>query len=77
MSLWTTATFIASISPAVSFSARNCSPGDLVLCSVKKGKPELRKKVLKGVVIRQKKARQPRGGNKRLMYHCDTSSITG
>lgn len=25
----------------------NCSPGDLVLCSVKKGKPELRKKVLK------------------------------
>lgn len=34
---------------------RNCSPGDLVLCSVKKGKPELRKKVLKGVVIRQKK----------------------
>jgi len=27
-----------------------------VLCSVKKGKPELRKKMLKGVVIRQKKA---------------------
>ena len=29
----------------------NCSPGDLVLCSVKKGKPELRKKVLKGVLV--------------------------
>ena len=25
----------------------NCSPGDLVLCSVKKGKPELRKKALR------------------------------
>merc|ERR1711865_604000 len=33
-----------------------CSVGDMVLCTVKKGKPELRKKVLKGVVIRQKKA---------------------
>mmetsp|Transcript_97976 Transcript_97976/g.210133 ORF Transcript_97976/g.210133 Transcript_97976/m.210133 type:complete len:116 (+) Transcript_97976:2-349(+) len=31
-------------------------PGDMCLCSVKKGKPELRKKVLKGVIIRQKKA---------------------
>eukprot|EP00435_Cladocopium_sp_Y103_P016655 s3076_g4.t1 len=40
----------------------NCSPGDLVLCSVKKGKPELRKKVLKGVVIRQKKAWRRREG---------------
>mmetsp|Transcript_101259 Transcript_101259/g.179916 ORF Transcript_101259/g.179916 Transcript_101259/m.179916 type:complete len:139 (-) Transcript_101259:52-468(-) len=40
----------------------NCSPGDLVLCSVKKGKPELRKKMLKGVVIRQKKAWRRREG---------------
>lgn len=32
-----------------------CSPGDMVLATVKKGKPELRKKVLKAVVIRQKK----------------------
>jgi len=31
-------------------------PGDMILCSVKKGKPELRKKMLKGVVIRQKKS---------------------
>merc|ERR1719436_403284 len=27
----------------------NCGPGDMVLCTCKKGKPELRKKVLKGV----------------------------
>eukprot|EP00440_Ansanella_granifera_P022392 gb/GFBE01024321.1/.p1 GENE.gb/GFBE01024321.1/~~gb/GFBE01024321.1/.p1 ORF type:complete len:175 (+),score=54.40 gb/GFBE01024321.1/:1-525(+) len=40
----------------------NCSPGDLVLCSCKKGKPELRKKVMKGVVIRQKKAWRRREG---------------
>merc|ERR1719393_701814 len=32
-----------------------CSPGDMVLATVKKGKPELRKKVLKAVVIRQRK----------------------
>jgi large subunit ribosomal protein L23e len=30
--------------------------GDMVMCSVKKGKPELRKKVLPGVVVRQRKA---------------------
>merc|ERR1719334_2515383 len=29
----------------------NCGPGDMVLCTCKKGKPELRKKVLKGVFI--------------------------
>lgn len=31
------------------------SPGDVVVCSVKKGKPDLRKKVVCAVVIRQKK----------------------
>eukprot|EP00188_Purpureofilum_apyrenoidigerum_P001549 Plantae.Rhodophyta-Purpureofilum_apyrenoidigerum.ctg18660.p2 GENE.Plantae.Rhodophyta-Purpureofilum_apyrenoidigerum.ctg18660~~Plantae.Rhodophyta-Purpureofilum_apyrenoidigerum.ctg18660.p2 ORF type:complete len:141 (-),score=23.98 Plantae.Rhodophyta-Purpureofilum_apyrenoidigerum.ctg18660:85-507(-) len=30
-------------------------PGDMVLATVKKGKPELRKKVLQAVIIRQKK----------------------
>merc|ERR1711972_638245 len=39
-----------------------CGPGDMVLCTCKKGKPELRKKVLKGVVIRQKKAWRRREG---------------
>jgi len=32
-----------------------CAPGDMVMATVKKGKPELRKKVLKAVVVRQKK----------------------
>ena len=32
------------------------SVGDMCLVSVKKGKPELRKKVLQGVVIRQRRA---------------------
>merc|ERR1719335_1240848 len=40
----------------------NGGPGDMVLCTVKKGKPELRKKVLKGVIIRQKKAWRRREG---------------
>ncbi len=30
--------------------------GDMIMCSVKKGKPELRKKMLIGVVVRQRKA---------------------
>eukprot|EP00694_Reclinomonas_americana_P002377 EC787793.1.p1 GENE.EC787793.1~~EC787793.1.p1 ORF type:complete len:141 (+),score=41.51 EC787793.1:27-449(+) len=32
------------------------SPGDMIVCSVKKGKPDLRKKVMLGVVIRQRKS---------------------
>mmetsp|Transcript_21869 Transcript_21869/g.59742 ORF Transcript_21869/g.59742 Transcript_21869/m.59742 type:complete len:116 (-) Transcript_21869:56-403(-) len=39
-----------------------CGPGDMVLCTCKKGKPELRKKVLKGVVIRQKKCWRRKDG---------------
>mmetsp|Transcript_3485 Transcript_3485/g.9545 ORF Transcript_3485/g.9545 Transcript_3485/m.9545 type:complete len:141 (+) Transcript_3485:88-510(+) len=34
----------------------SASVGDMFLASVKKGKPELRKKVMQAVVIRQKKA---------------------
>uniref|UniRef100_A0A7S2KCN3 60S ribosomal protein L23 n=1 Tax=Leptocylindrus danicus TaxID=163516 RepID=A0A7S2KCN3_9STRA len=30
--------------------------GDMIMCSVKKGKPELRKKVLPGVIVRQRKS---------------------
>ena len=38
------------------------SVGDMFLCSVKKGKPELRKKVMPAVIIRQRKAiRRPEG----------------
>ena len=40
----------------------SAGPGDMVLCTCKKGKPELRKKVLRGVVIRQKKAWRRREG---------------
>ena len=32
------------------------SAGDMVMCSIKKGKPELRKKVLPGIVVRQRKS---------------------
>merc|ERR1711918_79684 len=32
------------------------APGDLVMATVKKGKPELRKKVVPAVIIRQRKA---------------------
>jgi len=38
------------------------APGDVVVCSVKKGKPDLRKKVVKCVVIRQKKIYKRKDG---------------
>ena len=38
------------------------SVGDMFLCSVRKGKPELRKKVMPAVIVRQRKAiRRPEG----------------
>ena len=39
------------------------SVGDMFLCSVKKGKPELRKKVLQAVIIRQRKGIRRREGH--------------
>ena len=39
------------------------SVGDMFLCSVKKGKPQLRKKVLQAVIIRQRKAIRRREGH--------------
>merc|ERR1712078_881229 len=38
------------------------SVGDMIVCSVKKGKPELRKKVLLGIIIRQKKSWRRKDG---------------
>jgi large subunit ribosomal protein L23e len=38
------------------------SVGDMFLCSVKKGKPDLRKKVMPAVIIRQRKAYRRREG---------------
>ena len=43
------------------------SPGGMVLVSCKKGEPELRKKVLRGVVIRQRKAWRRKEGS-RIIY---------
>ena len=47
------------------------SIGDMVLCSVKKGKPELRKKVLQAVVIRQRKAWRRRDG---VYIYCEDNA---
>jgi large subunit ribosomal protein L23e len=41
----------------------SASVGDMVLCSVRKGKPDLRKKVLYAVVVRQRKSWRRREGH--------------
>ena len=40
-----------------------CGVGDLVLASVKKGKPDMRKQVVFAVIVRQKKEYRRRDGN--------------
>lgn len=40
----------------------SAAPGDVVVCSVKKGKPDLRKKIVFCVLIRQKKIWKRRDG---------------
>ena len=45
----------------------------MFLCSVKKGKPELRKKVLQGVIIRQRKAIRRREGH--FLYFEDNAAV--
>uniref|UniRef100_A0A915IAZ5 Large ribosomal subunit protein uL14 n=1 Tax=Romanomermis culicivorax TaxID=13658 RepID=A0A915IAZ5_ROMCU len=47
--------------------------GDMIVCSVKKGKPELRKKVMQGVVIRQRKAFRRRDGT--FIYFEDNAGV--
>ena len=47
--------------------------GDMIMCSVKKGKPELRKKVLQAVVIRQRKAWRRRDGV--FLYFEDNAGV--
>lgn len=39
------------------------SPGDMVMASIKKGKPELRKKVMPAIVVRQRKQFRRKDGN--------------
>merc|ERR1711933_284283 len=48
-------------------------PGDMVLCTCKKGKQELRKKVLKGVIIRQRKQWRRREGI--FIYFGDNAGV--
>ena len=45
----------ATAEPAAPVSGA-ASSGDMVMCSVKKGKPELRKKVMPGIIVRQRKS---------------------
>merc|ERR1712238_598861 len=49
------------------------SVGDMFLASVKKGKPELRKKVLQAVIIRQRKAYRRREGY--FLYFEDNAAV--
>lgn len=47
--------------------------GDMFVCSVKKGKPELRKKVLQAVVIRQRKLFRRKDGT--FIYFEDNAGV--
>ncbi|XP_055327490.1 60S ribosomal protein L23 [Paramacrobiotus metropolitanus] len=47
--------------------------GDMIICTVKKGKPELRKKVMQGVVIRQRKAFRRKDGM--FIYFEDNAGV--
>merc|ERR1711997_1228717 len=49
------------------------SVGDLFLASVKKGKPELRKKVIMAVIVRQRKAYRRREGY--YLYFEDNAAV--
>ena len=49
------------------------SVGDMVLCTVKKGKPELRKKVLCAVIVRQRKSWRRRDGY--FIYFQDNAGV--
>ena len=49
------------------------SVGDMVLCTVKKGKPELRKKVMYAVIVRQRKPWRRREGY--FIYFQDNAGV--
>mmetsp|Transcript_41276 Transcript_41276/g.36620 ORF Transcript_41276/g.36620 Transcript_41276/m.36620 type:complete len:141 (-) Transcript_41276:293-715(-) len=49
----------------------HAASGDMILCSVKKGKPELRKKVISAVVIRQRKPWRRRDG---VYIYCEDNA---
>lgn len=47
--------------------------GDMIMCSVKKGKPDLRKKVIPAVIVRQRKAWRRREGV--FLYFEDNAGV--
>uniref|UniRef100_A0A7S1M1G9 60S ribosomal protein L23 n=1 Tax=Neobodo designis TaxID=312471 RepID=A0A7S1M1G9_NEODS len=47
--------------------------GDIVMCSVKKGKPELRKKVMPAIIIRQRKSIRRKDGT--VIYFEDNAGV--
>eukprot|EP00516_Mucochytrium_quahogii_P009751 CAMPEP_0203766212 /NCGR_PEP_ID=MMETSP0099_2-20121227/288_1 /ASSEMBLY_ACC=CAM_ASM_000209 /TAXON_ID=96639 /ORGANISM=" , Strain NY0313808BC1" /LENGTH=125 /DNA_ID=CAMNT_0050662529 /DNA_START=80 /DNA_END=457 /DNA_ORIENTATION=+ len=49
------------------------SAGDMVLCSVKKGKPELRKKMMPAIVVRQRKSWRRKDGT--FIYFEDNAGV--
>lgn len=51
----------------------SASVGDMVLCSVKKGKPELRKKMMPAIVVRQRKAWRRKDGT--YIYFEDNAGV--
>ncbi len=51
----------------------DASVGDIVMCSVKKGKPELRKKVMPAIVIRQRKSFSRHDGT--VIYFEDNAGV--
>lgn len=48
-------------------------PGDMVMASVKKGKPDLRKKITPAVVVRQRKAWRRKDGT--FVYFEDSAGV--
>lgn len=49
--------------------------GDMIVASVKKGKPELRKQIVRGVVVRQKKEYRRENGM-RVMFEDNAAALT-
>ena len=54
----------------------SAAPGDLVMATCKKGKPELRKKVMPAVVIRQRKPWRRKGASSSTSRTTPASSST-
>ena len=50
-----------------------CSPGDMVMATVKKGKPDLRKKVMPAIVVRQRKPWRRKDGM--FIYFEDNAGV--